>query len=360
MSRAHIALVAFLLLSSIALPCSALEEPDYRLTVIKPGYGVNFDKVDHVIAGTTFYTHSWALSWPRVTYKPMLRFSCNLARNWKGVCLAINRYITETNFYAYETILHTQRLLDEGKAIVPPISNSSLFWEGKEASVFYVKKQADDRSRIKRQTRRNITTELPRWLKNNDQEDILDSVLPTRKIGQLYADVFDVPGPRAKKQLKQHLRNMGSATYENIKGIEQFNNDISSFSQLTHQETENLMAALNRSNHMLEKTRQNIQYFYNVIGIEENRLKQRLIHSNYIDSVMVSKVIPYISDTYRILLHQETIVKEWLRGLNTLMTGYISPFLIAERNVEDLLEHVTKVVLQKPNIFRLAASITRS
>ena len=96
---------------------STLGRVDHRLTVIKPGYGVNFDRVDHVIVdgGTSFYIHTWSIPWPQVRLAEMPLFDCSLATNCGKRCTAINTYIRETNMLAYELMTMSLQLLDKGK-----------------------------------------------------------------------------------------------------------------------------------------------------------------------------------------------------------------------------------------------------
>ena len=119
-------------LSLLVLLCCVVCRPqsvDYRQTYIKPGYGVNFDLVDHVVTdgGTSFYTHTWALPWPTVSITSMPFFNCSLAIDWRKRCTSVNSYIKESNDFAYELLELSARFLKTCKNQLPQRATKSFY-----------------------------------------------------------------------------------------------------------------------------------------------------------------------------------------------------------------------------------------
>lgn len=338
--------ISTVLYGFIVLVVSANGSADYRLTVMRPGYGVNFDRVGHVVldGGTSFYTHTWALRWPQIPTMSLPLFDCSLATAWGKRCSAINTYIRETNVFAYEMLSSSAQLLLQGKKLVPPSSKATLFHESVTIHPADIHKKYRGR-RKKRQASQN--PDVPSWLKKQTSDNINDFI-PTHTTGQIWADLTNTPGPRAIKQLRQHIRDVGSAIYNNDEGIIHFDADISSFGKLTNKHLDDLVRAGNATNRRLQNIINGIHNTYKRFQSAEREMESRMTYIQQIDNEILSKVIPDVADYFRSVVNADIQAKLWMAGITTLNRGYISPFLIPENEVKDVLRHVSQVVLRRP------------
>ena len=299
---------------------------DYRQTYIKPGYGVNFDRVDHVVTdgGTSFYTHTWALPWPTVPTVSMPFFNCSLAIDWSRRCRSINAYIRDTNDFAYELLQLSARFLNTCKKQIPPTISRE------------------------QRTGRKKREVLPSWLKQPETSDYVMDYLPTHTTGKIWSDLTDTPGPRAIRQLREHLRSVGSTIYSEIEGIKQFEADVSSLSEIVNKRINNLLATGNVTNVRLQNVIDTIEHVYNKAGSEEDKLRARMNHAANIDGNFIVKVLPAVSDFFRVVVDADIGVRLWISGITALTRGYISPFLVREEEMSKVLNHVSQKVLKKP------------
>ena len=314
------------LLCCVVCKCR-LQSVDYRQTYIKPGYGVNFDRVDHIVTdgGTSFYTHTWVLPWPIVPAASMPIFNCSLATDWARRCTSINAYIIDANNFAYELLELSAEFLNTCKKQIPPISDKFL----------------REKSNLRRNKRR-----VPSWLKPQTSDYLVD-YLPTHMTGEIWSDLTNTPGPRAIRQLREHLRNTGLAIYAEIEGIKQFEADVSSFSEITNKRINNLLATGNATNKRLQNVIDNIEHVYNKAGLEEDRLRARMNHATNINRNFIAKVLPSVSDFFRVVVDADIGVRFWISGITALTQGYISPFLVPEEEMIKLLNHISQTVLKK-------------
>lgn len=305
---------------------------DYRRTIIRPGYGVNFDRVGNVVVdgGVSYYTHTWALPWPRIHNCLMPSFNCSSFASWRGRCRAINSYIESTNDYVYDMFSKTVRFLEKGKKMIPP---------GRWPS------QPESSSRPGRRKRHAV---LPDWLKQSQPHDELSDYLPTRAVGTIWSGLTNSPGPKDTKRLEQHLRDVGSAVYENVENIRQLNSDIESMALLTDRRINDLVRAADVVHGKIKNVSRNIYLMADTVSAGMDRLAARVNLSSRIDDVILTEVVPVISNFLRSVTRVDTESRKWMSGITALTRGYLSPLLISETEIDRVLRHVVGHVLKKP------------
>lgn len=93
---------------------------DERLTIQRPGYGVNFEKVADMADSILHYTHSWFVRMPNLTGEALPRVDCenDMPSNnpadeteWNSICKAINMIIAETESVSYAERGRGEKLL---------------------------------------------------------------------------------------------------------------------------------------------------------------------------------------------------------------------------------------------------------
>ena len=311
MSTNH--LLFLLSLSFIFTLDQILAHTDYRLTIIKPGWGVNFHRDGHLIidGGTAFFTHTWAAEWPKIEYKPMMPFNCSLAYYWGRRCAAVNVYIRETNNLVYENLASTEKILNEAKMLLSANGRTR-----RQADMDYL----------------------------NDAYD----VIPTFEIGNMYADITGTPSRKTLKSLKTHLQLVGSAIQANIDGIKQFESNLESFSKLTNKRIDCLEEAGNVTNHRLQMLNKEILDFYTKTELILANETLRLKYVWFIDTNVIAKVIPTVANYQRASLAAHQAAKLWEAGLVRLAGGYLSPHLVPVHAIKPVIQHIREVVLKQP------------
>ena len=348
MTGAHALKLAMLWMGSGMFICQAA---DYRLSVMKAGYGVNFDRVGHIVVDGTFlpYTHTWAIPWPKVQPLHLPLFECSLAINWTKTCLAINRFIQETNNFAFETLDSIALSLENGKRIIPPTMNRSIFQRNVAHSPGHISPASQTTFRRDRRAipGKDFHNEMPEFMREQPSEDVSDYI-PTYLVGRVWSDLTGAPGVTALKNLKNHLRTVGSLEYSNIQDIKKLDADVYSFGVTEQAKVDHLFSSMNVSNSKLDSTVQRIRYDKRLWGTREQALRQKINFLWYIDEEVMTKVLPNVCEMYAKLSQLRRYVKQWLRSVATLTRGYISPFMISQNDMQKVLRDIAQTMLKKP------------
>lgn len=306
---------------------------DYRKTVIKAGYGVNFDMVDHVVVdgGTTFYSHTWALPWPRIRTTLMPGFLCDDHEAWTARCRAIRNVVTRANHFAYDVLSRSARLLESAKRLVPPVTNETIV------------------SSDRRRRRRRDVAEVPDWLKDSSSSSSsLADFLPTNVLGTMWSDLTNTPGRKDVEKLKSRLRSVGQAEYANSAAIRQFDADIDTMASLTSRRIDDLASRATAANDRLKRVARSIVLLREEFRDRLSQMAGKLNFSHAVDSLVLSSILPSVSNFTRACMAAEIQTGLWIAGLTTLTRGYLSPLLVAEKEIARVLEHVSQRVLTRP------------
>lgn len=94
---------------------------DNRRTIVKAGYGVNFEKISELIVDPTSAPHMWRVPWPDVDdlYVNMARMNCSYVTRWQQRCLAINAYVEGMEEILNAAINDTRRRLARLEHLFP-------------------------------------------------------------------------------------------------------------------------------------------------------------------------------------------------------------------------------------------------
>ncbi len=295
---------------------------DYRDTVIRLGYGVIFDKVDHVIGdgGDSKYTHTWLLKWPVVPDLRLPVFDC-AATTWEERCGAINSHIESVNNNTYDRALKIRRWIREAKDLIPAANITAA-------------------GRTKR--------DLPDWLKDKNAVDRglrrLDDFMPGHLAGHVLSSLFGTPGSQDLDALRDHLANVGNAVYENVDAIRRFDSDVRAFSLLENKRITNLFAAANQTNEFLDDVIANIGSVYELGEEAVNRLANEIDHTRAIYAEVLTKILPAVQQRQLETLRLEMQVDRFVRGVRRLTEGYLSPLLIGHEEIRNVLERVNRQI----------------
>ena len=316
MERFHILIFYTLFMAS------ASGEVDYRRTVIKPGFGVNFERVGHIITagGITQYQKTWVIKIPTFAYEEMPLFNCTDATDWRSRCTSINELIGQYNGIMYERVSMAKRMVMAANLLIP-----------KNAT----------------RTKRDTYDDMPDWLKSNTNMRWLD-YMPFRIKAQIWADLTHTPGARATRQLREHLRQAGRGMYWNIRGIQQLNNDISAFSVLEFNQTEQLRRGMEGVNHRLNQVRRSMQHAYAKIGSEDERLMARIQFELDLNGKLFGDVMVEAGAYIQHAINMYQSAQMWQEGIRSVVKGYLSPYLVTVEDVKEIIQYIQTHVLSQP------------
>ena len=115
---------------------------DRRLMELRPGYGVNFDKIGMIADSSSvlYYSATWLLKIPRLeapSYKlvrcePFTDLTTAAERTasniWMRRCRYINELVGAGNTYAFRRAAYAQQSLDRMLAMIPLLFNETMDW----------------------------------------------------------------------------------------------------------------------------------------------------------------------------------------------------------------------------------------
>ncbi len=313
---------AFFALFIVTAPATV----DYRRTVIKPGFGVNFDRVGHIITtgGMTQFLKTWVIKIPTFTYEAMPMFDCANATNWASRCTSINKLIQKYNSIVYEQVSMAKKMVMSANSLIP----------------------AND-TRDEARSKRDTSIDMPKWLKPDPLEAVMDN-LPTHWTGQIWADLLHKPGPRAKRRLREHLRHVSRAMYWNKRGIQQLNDDISAFSVLEFNQTKLLEKGMEGINDRLNQVITNMQQTYAKFRLIDEHLLARIQFGVELNTKLFGDVMTTVCEylQHGMGIYQSAL--RWREGIQSVVKGFLSPDLVTVTDIAEIIDHVQTHVLSKP------------
>ena len=316
-------------------------------TKIHAGYGVNFDAVGHVIVdgGSTFFPYTFIVEWPSVQEVKIPTFECDSAVDWERRCLALNQYIRSLNDDAVNMVWAMNNSLARAKNMLPVSPVES--WENEEQQP---EQQHDPLDAVERKKRsyhgiRKSTADddLPDYLKPAPAKTTWSKIrdfMPATSLLEASSNLLGMPGKKANEAMKQRIRTVGRVAFENRENVLSFNSDSVAFESLETDKIDHVLSMGTRAREAIIQTQQSIINVYNKTGTVFEKQVKRLEHIQHIDDVFVGDVLPMIMDYRRALMQTSFSVKRFLRGVIQLSRGYLSPFIVSETDMKNLLTYV--------------------
>lgn len=308
---------------------------DDRLTQQRPSYGVNFDKVGELMdsVGTTFYEHTWVIYVPKLVPPALKPFPCETLIHWKSQCRAANRLIFATNALMYETYESARYRLKRALAMIPEEYNNST------------KTNSGASDRKKRDTAYEpIIGTVPPWLKPSAMDKIYDAN-PINTVGQVFADIFHMPGPKAIRNVKGHLRDVGVAMYANRESLVTFNNRLSSVMLTMDSRAKSLQNQGTAVVERLDFVRENINRMHSSAGNFHNNITRRMDLIVQLMELLVTDMEPQLMRYQLAAARVRRLTDDWERGIMRLHEGYLPSTLIGEPLLEEVIRRVNTDVL---------------
>lgn len=338
--------------------------------IIKGGFGVNFVHTGHVLpAGSlTYAQRTWVLEWPKFLYEPLPLLDCTRATDWQETCEAVNDMISATNQAVYESLSQARKEVNSAGLMMPflhpELANETFNdrhdrIEGGETPPDRRRRRArrdtgdndDDYHKMLNEMRQRATLEedgtapiidddLPGWLKSQPSDAISD-YWPGNTAGQFVADLFHRPGPRTKRKLREHIREVGKGIYYNQKAIAHFDSGIDAFSVHDNQQVDFMMDTMNKMRTRLNSIIAAVKNEYKRERDAELTMRNRIAHVDQISAMVDTKIVPMLTDA-RLTAHSANReARRWARGLNTLANGILSPALVRPDMIRAMLDELT-------------------
>ena len=360
------------------------EAVDYRRTVIKAGYGVNYDRVGSIISsgGTSYYTHTWSIGWPTLQFTPLAKFSCMRTVIWGERCNIINRIIMDTNHYVYTTIAHARQQLLFAHEMVPRSTNvtSTIVIDTVTDVTNYMTTSDMTTSNMTTSdtSTHEQTTPPSLWeIHNNDSyinetlhhhrrnrrsidkfgqlhsmqqksNNPISDWNPMHISGQVWSALTGKPGPQDIRLLRNHLEIMGTAFSFNTDAIQQYQQDISSFSNLLNNRFKDVANETALVSSTIRKLRVFITNIYNTGLTEEELMAKEITNSFHADDIFLTDIMPSLIRLRNTVRKARTIAVNWVSGIRTLTRGYLSPDLVPLKSVRDVIDHISGNILSQP------------
>lgn len=312
------------------------------LTQLRPSYGVNFDKVGEVVdsVGMTFYEHTWLIAIPKLVPSIINTIGCEKLPLWGSQCSAINDMIAAFNALMYESHRQARDVLHRALAMVPHKLNDT---RGENRSTY--------RDRGRRKKRNVNETEYimdrdPSWLKQSTWDEV-NKELPTHTMGQVFADLFHTPGPRAVEKLKSRLRDSGKAIYANVQSAVSLNDRLASIMLTMDQRASSLQKEGDQVTARVDRVRTKINNMYIAAGNFSTNLTRRMDFITDIMELLVSHMEPVFVRCQLTIARVRRLAEYWERGIMRLVQGYLSPDLIGESQIEAIIKYIDTEVLKE-------------
>lgn len=339
-----------------------------KLTIQRQGYGVNFDNVGIVVdAGSVaLFTQVWMLDIPH--YQPVVLppIPCTGYGQFKPLCVTLNSIITTTNLQNYEKIVQANSYLNRALGIVPLSTYEEIVLDDYAS----LKNNTDDTLNYNNNTRRRRRRQT---LGLDDLDDVGDDILdfdddpledilkyiPSRVTGQIFADLFNIPGAKAIQTLKNSVRSVGRGLQQISGGIRLLNQNMARVMDTVDKRLENIVSLGGQVNDRVTATQVRIRDAFNTASIAVQNVTLQLYILNQIKSMILTELLPTIFSAIGATDRSVRLTSLWTSGVVNLASGYLSKSIIPENMIDNMVTHITQNVLSLP-IYNLLTIISEN
>ena len=288
-----------------------------RETILRTNWGVHFDEIGSVISQyqLSYYMHSFAIPKPHLTHDIIKMLNCTNHMSWYVLCDTINNAIKDNNINNYELFSYSAHEIEQVLSMIPKRDNTTI------------QKIVNDHS--KRQ-KRNIFTSIKNAFKS---------------VGNAFADLFHIPGPRDRDILISHLKEVNEAMKQNSDAVKLFDNDLSSTQVLFDNRISNLMSGLQDVQNDITDMGDEIHHTFSDINIELQNILNRTNILSGVRAYITSKFIPALFQKRLIIDEMLEVASQWYQGIFTLYEGELSDWIIPHENIEHVIRHIRTNIL---------------
>eukprot|EP00058_Branchiostoma_floridae_P005709 XP_002591197.1 hypothetical protein BRAFLDRAFT_105399 [Branchiostoma floridae] len=208
------------------------------------------------------------------------------------------------------------------------------------------------RDEIASRIRREVTSALnftsidpdhiPAWLKQSD-EDVDHN--PLHVVGQAFADLFHLPGPRALRNLSKHLRAIGVGIYDQMRSLVTFGHTMSSVFATLNARVSSVQSENDANVKLIDAERTAMNQLHKETLASGARLNDRMDFVEASMDKMLTKIDPTLEKVRFSLIDMRRVERAWVHGIQRLIEGYLPPELVTTAMVEELIDHVNEHIL---------------
>ena len=385
---------------------------DNRLTIQRPGYGVYFEKVAEITDDVVNYGHTWMIRIPRPLDGELFSLiDCDtFLTDWTFICASINQIFVIANENVLRKKQRAHDVLQKALQSLPKSSLSELVNgtavqnSSSESDVTTApsptsseKTSTDDESDDEDDSDENefeqitLTEEMKHILntagyqdaffinvtkelnvsleikpgyendplaqfRNNAGWQLVGTIVPLVGIftgtnslyGNVLFDLFDVPGPRALAQLKDHLSNVGEAVRLSVNSFLDFTKDLASifvgFDERDRHIVAQATALIERINLVREKINQHHEEFLRDLS-QLYRVTDGL---RRIEAAVLTQVLPAVNTAVTLAEDEHFLSLKWAKGISRLASGWLTTDILPESMISSMLTHINLKVLSEP------------
>lgn len=354
-------LLAFLLFFIIMSFSEGENVVDNRRTIVKAGYGVNFEKVSELIVDPTSASHMWRVPWPDVddVSVNMARMNCSYVTEWQQRCLAINAYVEGMEEILNAAINDTRRRLARLEDLFPlgeappPRRRRRV---KRDATI-----EEDDRDLLAGydvfpQISEVMNTTYPTKGSNKYGValDILKYATGVAIVNSVSSSLGNTPGPGSIDKFKNMLGTvMQKGVLENMRGVQMLSGMTLAMADKMNASlgaTRDGMLGVNRGLLLLQGGMNGLQA-HALEALAENKEAIQLWDAvNTLFNVDVNQAVFKAQTQINHLLDQ---LESFEEGVMVLLRGKLSPLLVPEETMRTVLDTWVSESAKKQDGYKL-------
>lgn len=335
---------------------------DNRRTIVKAGYGVNFERVSELIVDPTSAPHMWRVPWPNIddVQGNMTRINCSFVTRWKDRCLAINAYVDDIENIVNAAIKDTRRRLAKleelfplGEAPPPPPSRRE---RRDTLGASERDKELLEGYDVFPQINEVMNTTYP--TKGSSKYDAAVDVLKYATgfgiMSTLASSLGNTPGPGSINKFKKMLGTvMQKGVLENMRGVQMLSGMTVALADKMNASlgaTKNGILGVNRGLVLLQGAMNSLQTrTLNALATYKEDLNLWSAVNTLFIMDVTQAVFKAITQINQLLDQLETFEE----GVMVLLRGKLSPLLIPEQTMQTVLDTWVSESAKKQDGYKL-------
>jgi hypothetical protein len=188
------------------------------------------------------------------------------------------------------------------------------------------------------------TTDRRRRAADSAEQYVWDHI-PSRVLGSAAAGLFDVPGLKALENLQNSLVSIAGAYAQQTNEIKQLGGFLSTMVQTSMRRTDDLERVGNMTVRNINNLRGNINAVYSTFANRLDNLSAELSMTTDIKRLLLTQVTPMLMAAETCATDTLFMAQTFEAGVIELLKGSITPALVPEDAVNEVIGYITTAVL---------------
>ena len=304
---------------------ASLDTAFMKNTILRENYGVQFTKTDNILNGHSFFKHSFAIAIPNSIYESIPLLQCQTDMQKLGHCEAIN-FILKTINKKYESeFTKAQSRLKSIVSILSPVPETK-----------------QSRRRQKRSVRNDDST-VQYMSPNHCHED--EEASHTSFWGSIWSALTCTPSYSDLAIISRHCCELADAVEKQKYAIQESYERFTSVSQTINNRISLNQHAMKEILDKVLEARSNMIKLHNATLMDLNNINERV---NYLENSQQT-TYNFFGAIEQFKGRAEShlnFIQNFILGVNTLFTGYISPSLIDFNEIVKVIDYVKNKLAQ--------------